>query len=76
LIAGGVTALAQFGFGFGDAGAAVPVENWPLYWGGVAVVVLALLPATGRWVGRSRKRRSSERVIGTTQSGAILWPGT
>ena len=46
LIAVGTTALAQFGFGYGDTGAAVPIVNWPLYWGGVAVVVLALLPAT------------------------------
>ncbi len=76
LIAAGTTALAQFGFGYGDTGAAVPIENWPLYWGGVAVVVLALLPATGRWVGRSRRTRTSTEVLGTTASGAILWPGT
>lgn len=76
LIAAGTTALAQFGFGYGDAGARVPIENWPLYWGGVVVVVLAVLPATGRWVGRTRKRRSSQQVMGTTESGAILWPGT
>lgn len=76
LIAAGTTALAQFGFGYGDAGSAVPVTNWPLYWGGVAVVVLALLPATGRWVGRSRRSRKAPEVIGTTESGAILWPGT
>lgn len=75
LIAAGTTALAQFGFGYGDVGARVPVANWPLYWGGVAVVVLALLPATGRWVGRRRARRSPE-ITGTTASGAILWPGT
>ena len=76
LIAAGTTALARFGFGYGDAGARVPVENWPLYWGGVAVVVVALLPPTGRWVGRGRRRRRSPEVIGTTASGAILWPGT
>ena len=77
LIAAGTTALAQFGFGFGDTGAPVPIPNWPLSWGGVAVLVLALLPATGRWVGRGRARRSPE-ITGTsgTASGAILWPGT
>ena len=76
LVAAGTTALAQFAFGFGDVDAAVPIENWPLYWGGVAVLVLAVLPATGRWVGRSRRRRMSPEVTGTTASGAILWPGT
>lgn len=76
LIAGGTTALAQFGFGYGDTGAQVPIENWPLYWGGIAVLVLALLPATGRWVGRRRRARRSPEITGTTASGAILWPGT
>ncbi len=77
LVAAGTTALAQFGFGYGDAGARVPVENWPLYWGGVAVVVLGLLPATGRWVGRRRKARAEQPgVTGTSSTGAILWPGT
>ena len=44
---------------------------------GVAVVVLALLPATGRWVGRIRRPRIGQPgVTGTTETGAILWPGT
>ncbi len=76
LIAVGTTALAQFGFGYGDTGAAVPIVNWPLYWGGIAVVVLALLPGPPRWVGRSRRPRKAPEVTGTTASGAILWPGT
>jgi len=77
LVAAATTALAQFGFGYGDAGAQVPIDNWPLYWGGAVVVVLALLPATGRWVGRTRRPRAPQSgVIGTTASGAILWPGT
>jgi hypothetical protein len=77
LIGAGTTALAQFGFGYGDAGARIAVENWPLYWGGLAVVVLALLPATGRWVGRIRRARIGQPgVTGTTETGAILWPGT
>jgi hypothetical protein len=42
-----------------------------------AVVVLALLPATGRWVGRIRRARIGQPgVTGTTETGAILWPGT
>ena len=77
LIAAGTTALARFGFGYGDAGARVPVENWPLYWGGVAVLVVALLPATGRWVGRVRRARIGQPgVTGAAETGAILWPGT
>jgi hypothetical protein len=77
LIAAGTTALAQFGFDYGDAGARVPIENWPLYWGGAMVVGLAMLPATGRWVGRTRRARIGQSgVTGTTETGAILWPGT
>lgn len=77
LIATGTTALAQFVFGYGGTGARVPIENWPLYWGGVAVLVLALLPATARWVGRVRRARIGQPgVTGTTETGAILWPGT
>jgi len=75
LLAIATTAWAQFGLGYGGEGAAIPVSQWPLYWGGVAVVVLALLPATKRWLGRSPKTPSQSTVIGTTESGAILWPG-
>jgi hypothetical protein len=60
--------------GFGGADAEIPVSQWPLYWGGVLVLLLAALPATGRWVGRTRPGRPST-VIGTTESGAVLWPG-
>ncbi len=75
LIAVGTTAWAQFGIGYGGEGAEVPVSQWPLYWGGVVVVVLALLPATYRWIGRSPRNPKPSTVIGTTESGAILWPG-
>ena len=75
LIAVATTAWAQFGLGYGGEGAAIQVDQWPLYWGGVAVVVLALLPATGRWVGRTRRAPKSSTVIGTTETGAVLWPG-
>ena len=76
LIAVATTAWAQFGLGYGGDGALIPVESWPLYWGGVGRVVLALLPATGRWVGRTRRAPKPSTVIGTTESGAVLWPGT
>ena len=55
LIGVATTAWAQFGLGYGGDGAAIQVNQWPLYWGGVAVVILALLPATGRWIGRTRQ---------------------
>jgi len=75
LIAIATTAWAQFGLGYGGEGAAIPVSQWPLYWGGVAVLVLAMLPATKRWLRRSVKSPGQSTVIGTTESGAILWPG-
>ena len=38
-------------------------------------LVLALLPGTGRWLGKQRRvAKPSSTVIGTTESGAILWP--
>ena len=75
LLASATTAWAQFGLGYGGEDAAIPVSQWPLYWGGVAVVVLALLPATKRWLGRNPKTTAQSTIIGTTESGAILWPG-
>lgn len=75
MIAIGTTAWAQFGLGYGGEDAAIPVSQWPLYWGGVAVVVLALLPPTKRWIGRTPRNPKQTTVIGTTESGAILWPG-
>lgn len=75
LVAVATTAWAQFIIGYGGEGAEVPVSQWPLYWGGAAVVVLALLPATFRWIGRGQRTPKQTNVIGTTESGAILWPG-
>jgi hypothetical protein len=75
LISIATTAWAQFGLGYGGVDAKIPVDQWGLYWGGVAVLALALLPATGRWIGRTRRTPKASTVIGTTESGAILWPG-
>lgn len=75
LISVATTAWAQFGLGYGGDDAAIPVSQWPLYWGGAVVIVLAMLPATKRWLGRSPKAPQQTTVIGTTESGAILWPG-
>ncbi len=73
------TAWAQFEIGYGEvgSGATVPIDQWPLYWGGVAVLVAAILPGTGRWIGRTRRRSAGAQstITGTTESGAILWPG-
>ena len=76
LVSIGTTGWAQFGVGMGGPDATYPVDQWPLYWGGVAVLVLVLLPATGRWVGRQARVRKPSAVIGTTETGAVLWPGT
>jgi hypothetical protein len=76
VIAVATTAFAQFVLGYGGPGAVIEVPQWPLYWGGAVVLVLALLPGTGRWVGKQRRIAPSSAVIGTTESGAILWPGT
>jgi len=76
LVSIGTTGWAQFGVGMGGPDATYPVDQWPLYWGGVAVLVLVLLPATGRWVGRQARARKPSAVIGTTETGAVLWPGT
>ena len=75
LLAVATTAWAQFVIGYGGEGAVIAVDQWPLYWGGVAVVLLSLLPATHRWIGRGARDPKPSTVIGTTESGAILWPG-
>ncbi len=75
LISIGTTAWAQFGLGYGGDGASVVVNQWPLFWGGAVVAVVGLLPATGRWIGKSRAVARPSTVIGTTESGAVLWPG-
>lgn len=78
LLSVATTAYAQFGLDFGTE--ARPVEQWPLYWGGAVVLVLAVLPATSRWVGR---RPAGPPVLGAATlaagTGAItaptLWSG-
>ena len=47
MIAIATTAVAQFAYHYGSA---LSVAQWPLYWGGAVVFLLAVLPATGRWV--------------------------
>ncbi|MTD12836.1 hypothetical protein GIS00_02610 [Nakamurella sp. YIM 132087] len=64
-----ITAIAQFSYDIGTVRS--PVEQWPLYWGGVVVLVLALLPATKRWV----RRAPAPAAIGTAPQ-ATVWPGT
>jgi hypothetical protein len=61
LIAVATTAIAQFAYHYDDlvtapAPATVHLDKWWLYWGGVAVFVAAILPATGRWVNRGRRK--------------------
>ncbi len=75
LVAIATTAWAQWGLGYGGPGSTVVVDQWPLYWGGVVVAVLAVLPATGRWLGKSKPKEKASTVIGTASTGAVLWPG-
>ncbi len=75
LIAVATTAWAQFGLGYGGDGAAIPVDQWPLYWGGVAVVVLGAAARHRPVDRRSAGGAKPSTVIGTTESGAMLWPG-
>ncbi len=51
LVSIATTAVARYTFGWGTP--ASPVPQWALYWGGAAVLVLAALPATGRWVAKT-----------------------
>ncbi|MET3806677.1 hypothetical protein ABIB25_003697 [Nakamurella sp. UYEF19] len=51
LISIATTAIARYSFGLGSA--AQPVPQWALYWGGVVVLLVAVLPATGRWIART-----------------------
>ena len=76
LIAIATTAWAQFGLGYGGEGAAIPVES-------VAAVLgrrrrARAGPAAGDrtlGAGAAAESRRQSTVIGTTESGAILWPG-
>jgi hypothetical protein len=49
------------------------VDQWPLYWGGVVVLGLALLPATRRWVHRLPPP-TGETPIGTVPIGPAAGP--
>jgi len=70
LISLATTLVAQFIYGYPDDPAlGAPIEQWPLYWGGLAVVVVASLPATKRWIVR-------KTPLPPPAGGPTLWPGT
>ena len=79
LVCVATTAWAQFGLGYGGGdgrqGAGGPMAA--VLGRGRRAWLPAPLPATGRWIGRTRRKAVNGRltVIGTTESGAILWPG-
>ncbi len=56
-----VTVVAHAEYDYG-----LSVAQWPLYWGGIVVLALALLPATRRWAHRL-SRPSGETPIGTVR---------
>jgi hypothetical protein len=86
LIAIATTAVAQFSYHYPEvaqrsSAAQLHLEHWPLFWGGVVVLLAAVLPATGRWVNSTGKsgRPSSDPLGfpgGPSTSSATLWPGT
>lgn len=43
------------------------IPQWPLYWGGVVVLAVVMLPATGRWVKRTMRRQPP--LMGTVTTG-------
>jgi len=89
LIAVATTAIAQFAYHYNDLTTApgavtVPLDRWWLYWSAAAVLVAAVLPATGRWVKRTPPRtpvgavtRGASGYPGGPSAGSpTLWPGT
>ena len=58
-----VTVIAHASYAYGTV-----VEQWPLYWGGIVVLALAVLPATRRWVHRLPPP-TGETPIGTVTPG-------
>ena len=70
LISIAVTIIAHASYAYGTI-----VEQWPLYWGGIAVLALAILPATRRWVHRLSPP-SGETVIGTVPPGVTSFGST
>ena len=63
-----VTAGARWGFGWFTA--SHPVEHGPVFFGGVVVLVLALLPATRRWT-KGRDRHRQRRLPPVTSATAL-----
>lgn len=64
---GALVSLAATVFGQVDLDLDEWVPQWPLYWGGAVVLVVVMLPATGRWVKRTTRRQPP--LIGTVTTG-------
>jgi hypothetical protein len=65
LIATAFTLIARYVFDWFTP--AHPVGSMPVYLAGIGVIVLAALPATGRWI-RGRSARRGPIVIGTVST--------
>jgi hypothetical protein len=65
LVSVATTALARYSFHWATPGQ--PVAQWALYWGGLAVVVAAALPATRRWIRRAQGAASGFPVNASYQ---------
>lgn len=64
----GTTFLARYGFEWFTP--TDPLEHYPVFLGGIPVLLLALLPTTGRWIAgrRSRRMRSGAGTFATPTS--------
>ena len=64
LISVAVTLVARYAFDWFTP--AYPLDNAVVYYGGIAVFALAVLPATKRWVSAPRRNRSMPAVTTAT----------
>lgn len=64
---GAIVSVAATIFGQSEFDFDQRIPQWPLYWGGVLVLVVLMLPATGRWVKRTARKQPP--LMGTVTTG-------
>ena len=75
LISIATTAWAQFGLGYGGEDAAIPVSSGRCTGAASPWSCWPCCRRPGAGSGAARGTPKPSTVIGTTESGAILWPG-